>query len=163
MDSTELMYVVMPGPEFDAVVTRYPEAKGHRLYGMAAPRLKYFEHRSCLMRGPDERVLIMAVAPINPDHSADEEGHRFVARGMLELEVDPGNNGTMWFKYLTVNPDFQRQGIAKRLLHLMVVHMQTYPRVLQRSRSSDEGELKIQGYIDNLLAESGIMWRQTGR
>lgn len=163
MDSTELMYVTMPGPEFDALVTRYPEAKSHPLYGLASPRLKYFERRSCLVRGPDERVLIMCVVPLKADRTADDEGNRFVAIGMLELEVDPGDAGTMWFKYLTVHPDFHRQGIAKQLLNSMVAVMQACPRVLQRSRSSDEGVLKIQGYIDALLAESGILWRQTDR
>jgi ribosomal protein S18 acetylase RimI-like enzyme len=163
MTSPELLYVAMPGPEFETLVSRYPEAKTHPLYGLASPRLKYYDHRSCLVRGPDERVLIMCVVPVNADRSLDDEGNRFTAIGMLELEVAPGDAGTVWFKYLTVHPDFQRQGIAKQLLRRMVAVLQDHPRVLQRSRSSDEGARKIQGYIDALLAESDVLWRQTGR
>lgn len=162
-DLTNLKFIVLTGEQFDELVTRDPDAELAEFYGLASPKLKYYMHRSCLVRSPDQRVFLMCVSPTNPGGYSDEDGAKLFPVGIIELEVSPYNDREMWFKYLTVHPSLSRQGIAKELLNMMVAYMQAHPRLLQRSSASEEGEQKIQAYIDQLLVGTGITWRQTGR
>lgn len=117
--------------------------------------------RSGLARGVDTRTFFLAVTP----PQMDKESGRSLAHavGILELQVSPYDDKEVWFKYLTVDESYQRKGVAKRLLTMMVEHLKVHPRRLARSRASDEGALKVQDYIDKLLDAHRIEWTQTGR
>jgi len=164
-----LTFSTVTGLQFEDLVCLYREAEPAHLRGLAPPRLKYYMRRSCLSRSEDQRVFFICSVPLTQDmHDPErphlyDDGYRQLPVGILELEVSPYDPDEMWLKYITVHPDYQRQGIAKRLLAMMVEHMQAHPRLLQRSSASEEGAVKIQAYIDKLLEDTGIRWRQTGR
>ena len=169
-DLSNLKFATLTGPQFEDLICQSKGAQPAELRGLAPPRLKYYMRQSILSREPDQRVFMMCVAPLTADCPPDperphlyEDGYRLLPVGMLELQVSPYDENVMWCKYITVHPDYHRQGVAKRLLAMMVEHMQAHPRLLQRSSASEEGAVKIQAYIDQLLDTAGVKWQQTGR
>lgn len=126
---------------------------------MEHPTLKYFYPKTgfqALLHRKDERTFMVAsVAP-----PPDAENTLRICVGLLELEVSPNDAREVWLKYITVAPEFQRRGIAKRLLALAAEHMKKKGGFLVRSSASDEGTLKVQSYIDTVLDEQGIAWTQ---
>lgn len=151
------VYRSLTGPEFSDAVSGIYRGPGDIVPPwLLSPRLKYYLPRSCLVRGPDRRQLLMCLR-------ADPEGSACLqAIGILELEVSPYQDDVVWLKYITVDPAFQRQGIARELLAMMVEHLKAHPRKLERSRPSEEGAVRIKGYIDTLLNSHELPWTQGG-
>ena len=148
--------------------TRFEDATCGRAYmdgdisrpGFHPPKLKYY-YPFLLPTSKDLRVLWVASLPAVAEKRSDRLRRQVV--GLLELETSPFDADVAWLKYVSVDPAYQRQGIAKRMLEGMVQHLQMTGQLLERSRPSEEGELKIQAYIDNLLDSHGIRWTQSGR
>ncbi len=159
-----ISYHVLTGPEFDAALSgRWDKAQIVPRW-LLSPRknIKYYRPRSSLIREPDKRTMFLAVIPNDAENAvADEEAHLMKAVGVLELQVNPYDDSVVWLKYISVDPLFQRRGIAARLLSDMVAHLQSDPRVLSRSRPSEEGKLKVQAYISALLDKSRLAWTQS--
>lgn len=158
---TTVTFLALSGPDFDiAIQGDWKPVRATRPW-LLSPRLKYYMRKCGFERGPDLRTFFLALTPARMD---DDMGLMMQsAIGIIELQVSPYGNDVVWLKYITVDPAWQRKGVAKRLLALMAEHLKLHPRRLARSRASDEGADKIQDYIDQLLDTSGIEWTQTGR
>jgi ribosomal protein S18 acetylase RimI-like enzyme len=157
-----LSYHTLTGEEFEDAISGQWRSGGQHVIPrwLNSPKLKYYMHRSCLIREPDQRTFFLCTVPA--DINEGEPALQDVV-GMLELQVSPFDDTQVWLKYITVNPAYQRRGIAKHLLALMVSHLKANPRCLSRSRASEEGAVKIQSYIDRLLTEENLAWTQSGR
>lgn len=150
----------LTGPEFDDAVSGQWHGEGRVTPAwLKSPKLKYYMPRSCLVHGPDKRQLFLCVVP----SPTPERPNYREAVGVLELEVSPYDDGVVWLKYITVHPKFQRRGIARQLLAMMVTYLQANPRRLERSRPSEEGAVRIKGYIDQLLDSVKLPWAQSGQ
>jgi GNAT superfamily N-acetyltransferase len=161
--AANLEFQAITGPDFELAMSGFRDDAGARVpRWLHSPQLKYYYHRSCLQRGEDTRLYFLC---LQPAAAVAEEGNEILRRvvGMLELETSPYDPGEVWFKFITVDPAHQRQGIARKLLDMMVAHLHTSRQRLIRSSASDEGAQKIMGYIDHLLATNAIAWTQSGR
>ena len=151
-------FVKLSGAEFSAALSGRWTGQEVIPRWLESPKLKYYcpPHLSAK---PEGFTYFLAVVP---DEAGDEDGPPLMrAVGMLELEVSPWDQGEVWLKFISVHPAWQRQGIAKGLLEMMVAHLQAHPRLLSRSRSSEEGRVKIQAYISSLLDAHALPWKQT--
>ncbi len=155
-----LDYVVLSGAQFDdAVSGRWNGGGDITPRWLESPTLKYYFPRGILMPSTDERAFFLALTAPSPTKRTPKPLKRAV--GVLELEVNPSDDGEIWLKYITVDPQYQRQGIAKELLALMVSYLKQHPRLLSRSRSSEEGKAKVQAYISGLLDANALRWKQS--
>jgi ribosomal protein S18 acetylase RimI-like enzyme len=150
-------YLTLSGAEFDAAVSGRWTETGVVPRWLESPRLKYYMPQGITMT-KDERTLILAVVTSVPTRRVPKPLKRAV--GILELQVNPYDDREIWLKYITVDPQRQRVGIAKELLTRMVSYLAQHPRLLVRSRPSEEGRAKIQAYITRLLDTNSLPWSQ---
>ena len=165
MTERNLQFCKLHGPDFEDAV------QGHRRPDgtiappwLAQPRVRYYSPRSALrgLRGEkDGRVLFLALTEPSKDLDSGWTLQRCV--GALELDQSPYESDLLWLMYVSVDPEYQRQGVAATLVSMMVQHLASQPVRLQRSTASDEGALKIQAHLDRALNAAGIAWTQNGR
>ena len=158
--TAQLQFVVLTGPQFEDAMSGDGAGNSHWLL---SPRLKYYFRASALSRGPDTRVFFIC-------HEAeakwDEEQHLTAKRpvGMLEIErYEHGLDNEYGMKYVTVLPEYQRRHIAAKLLRMLTHFLKTRDACLNRSMPTEEGEQKIQLYIDRLFEAHEVCWRQGAR
>jgi GNAT superfamily N-acetyltransferase len=109
----------------------------------------------------------MATAALTPEEM-DEHGvwYRNPEKlrkpvGVLELQWSPYEEDVVWLQYITVDPLWQRRGIAQQLARNMAGALKGKGCRLHRSRPSDEGLKHIKSFIDKTLDAAGIHWTQT--
>jgi GNAT superfamily N-acetyltransferase len=132
---------------------------------IAHPTLKYYYPEPGLVSPYDKSLDTHRfwAATTAPELDADSGLLLRKVIGLLEVETSPFDAKVLWMRYVSVAPEHQRRGIAKRLLAGLVQHLKKTGQTLERSTASEEGRLKIQAYIDGLLAANGIAWKQNNR
>lgn len=121
---------------------------------MMSPKLYYYY--GATTRVKDRHFLIATI-------DAQEDGEKLQQPvGMIELQQSPDDASRMWMLYITVHPDFQRQGISKKLVNMLASHMLGLPgKVLSRSTSSDEAVTKnFAKVVDEILDAHDVLWEQ---
>jgi GNAT superfamily N-acetyltransferase len=144
------VFVHLSGALFDGAIYGARTATERNAPWLSPPTLKYFAPRSPLQRAPDTRELFVC-----------HVGKTIV--GLLELQRSPYNAREAWLMYVSVDPLWQRRGIAAELLEQMASWLASQGLELSRSRASDEGAARIQRFIDALLPRYQIVWRQGDR
>ncbi len=160
---TGMLFQAVDGALFETMTQGRRNEDGTRTEPTVhVPRLKYFAHRTGFeaLHNPDRRTMLMAMTA--PEPEGEHAGLRLV-RGLLQMEVNPYDACELWVSYLTVDPAWQRRGIARGLLDMMVEQARSRKMRLSLSYATEEGQRKIQPYIDALLDASGITWSQSGR
>lgn len=156
----------MTGHYFDVAISGYRIGNGAvQEPTLAQPTLKYF-HPGAGASFPydkkkDTRRFWVATTP--PELDADTGLMLRKVVGLLETETSPEDERKLWMRYVSVAPEFQRRGVAKRLLGGLVTYLKKSQQVLERSRSSEEGRVKIQDYLDQILDGEQIRWSQSNR
>lgn len=127
---------------------------------LLCPKLHYYRHPSWAANKADYTYLMCTVSTFSEEH--DQTMQRVV--GLIELERSPykGQEHIVWLKYVTVDPQYQGQGIATRLIQMLARHMAKTGDTLQRSYSTEEG-MRIQAKVDQALDEAGVPWTQSHR
>ena len=167
MPAQELEYEVLTLPELDDAISGYPDDNNAIVPPrLLSPKLKYYMRPSPLLRGKDSKYLfLMATAALTLEEQEDcwskhpEQMRKPV--GLLELEWSPHEEGVVWLKYITVEPAWQKRGIAHKLVDNMVTVLSQKNCRIDRSRPSDEGLAQIKSYIDKVLDGAGISWTQS--
>lgn len=161
---TGILVQDLTGPLFEnAMSGRWHENPALRdLPWLRSPSLKYYHPGFWLRPGEkDTRMFFAAMtAPVKDEESG------YVLRecvGLLELQTSPHDPKEAWLMYVSVAPEYQRRGLARRMLENMAEHLRKQKQHLHRSRASEEGATKIQQYLDDFLDHHGIAWTQTGR
>lgn len=156
-----LIYLALSGPGFEDAISGNGGNPNIPAW-LASPKLRYFEHRSALLLSEtDQRTFFLALTSPKPDDGPD--GNLARAIGILELQVSPYDDHEVWLKYITVDPDYQRRGVSKKLLDMMVALLRDQDCLLSRSRPGKDSPPELQHYIDHLLDGAGIRWMQSGR
>lgn len=122
---------------------------------LASVRLPYYMQRSWLLDSDDTRQFFMATAP-----NADPASSLRVAVGLLEVEKSPYDE-VLWVKYVTVHPDFQRQGIATALYQQAADFSLEQRLPLQRSRPGINASPAFTASISRMLDAKGVSWTQS--
>lgn len=152
---SQVEYFSLTGTEFDAAIKGvYDNYKYVKAPWLEIPKLKYYIQRSALVRGPDKRQFFLSVESKNNNRLK-----KIV--GILELQESPYDESVMWLKYITVFPGRQGQGIAKKLVDMMVVFLKSNPHCLERSKPTEDGKVRIKGYIDKVLTAEKLLWTQS--
>jgi GNAT superfamily N-acetyltransferase len=130
-----------------------------------ARRLTYFQVPPAHNRG--KYLFLMATAALTPEEM-DEHGVWYSNPeklrkpvGVLGLQWSPYEEDVVWLQYITVDPLWQRRGIAQQLVRNMAVALKGKGYRLHRSGPSDEGLKHIKSFIDKTLDDTGIRWTQT--
>jgi GNAT superfamily N-acetyltransferase len=148
--SNQLEFSSLTGTEFEEAI--YGANNAARL---AAPSLKYYHPWPPF--GPKvERWVFVATLP-------GEVPSVRVPIGMLELQSSPYAQDEVWLMYVSVTPAYQRLGISRRLLQELASHLRGKGKLLVRSRPAISSPPMFQAFIDQVLTEARIAWRQGDR
>jgi len=130
---------------------------------IAKPELKYYHNTPARVqpydKNKDKTRFWVATTP--PEKDAESGIMLRRAVGLLELQTSPLDENVTWLMYVSVDPAFERRGIAKRLLDGLVKHLKKTGKRLERIGPANEGRDKLQHYLDRLLDEQGIAWTQS--
>lgn len=143
----QLQYVVMTGPEFQRA-------------SFCDPGWKYYHPPMWLRGEKDQRTFIFALLPQEQDEE-DDSTHMVV--GAIELQVSVYEHDVLWFKYISVLPEFKDRGISKRLIEKLIEHLKGKSDfLLEVSMYSDEGMLYFKKNLEAALDAGSINWRPSG-
>ncbi len=150
MHPGKIEYWSLTGDEFEDAVYGSPVARPT----LAAPALKYYHPWPPL--GPKvTRRVFLATSLIEPPLPTPV--------GMLETMVSPHDARELWVMFVSVDPAFQRRGISRALLRMLIAHVQEEPRLIVRSSSSGYAPQGFQPFVDQILNETRLPWRQGNR
>jgi GNAT superfamily N-acetyltransferase len=138
-------FLSLTGKEFDAAVKGvWGDGEYIQEPWMLSPEIKYYYPRYPVIRDADKRQFFLCVetSPCKSNNGFKE------AVAILELQESPYDNNVMWLKYISVREDRQGRGISKKLVDMMVIFLKSNPHHLERSFASEEGKMRIKGYID---------------
>lgn len=126
-----------------------PKPENRRSPWLNSIKLRYYQGRSCLLRGKDERVLFMAYV--------DAADNMKTAVGLLEIDyTGPGEVG---LHYVTVAPEYHRKGLAGNLYKMLIAHLKANGLKLYRSRPGAKTPAEFTQFVSKLLDKEGIEWR----
>jgi GNAT superfamily N-acetyltransferase len=80
------------------------------------------------------------------DYNEVQKEHHFIAQisekiiGMAGVQVNPDDTGQLWIKFISVDPEYQGQGIAKKLLLLIYQYCDKRGFKMAPGSFSEEGE-----------------------
>lgn len=95
------------------------------------------EHDPDLWDNKRIRYLVFSEAK-HETHITAFMGEKIV--GMAGLQVNPYNNQELWIKFVSVDPDYQGQGIARQLLGKVYEYAHEKHKNLKSSSFTDDGE-----------------------
>lgn len=149
-----LQWRQLSGSAFEDALSGVYDKHGTRIEPawLLSPKLKYYFPRSCLARGADTRQFFMAVerSAANPDV--------WQAVAMLEIANQGDEKPCVGIKYVTVHPDYRRQGLSMRLYGMLVAHLKANNLRLYRTRPGAETPTAFTGAVTRLLTAQGVDW-----
>lgn len=85
---------------------------------------------------------------------------RVYVKAMIELEQNPYDENVIWLKFFEVSPEFQGKGFSKVMIDSLIsVFKDKYAgKILQRSRASDDGVLKLKDNLSNSLDAANVSY-----
>lgn len=101
-----------------------------------------------------EYYFILATVKAPSEHDSNFIVDKIV--GMVELQKSPHDANVIWLDFLSVDPEYKKRGIGKRLAYEMCNFLKDKPWSLERSRPSDEGIKYIKSIIDDLVEKYNI-------
>lgn len=144
----------LTGPAFEDALsgTGRQGASTETAAWLESPKLKYFWHRSPLVRGEDNRVFFLATLP----GAGSQNKHLPVAA--IEVDLNEDQAATLGIKYVTVHEDWRRQGLALRLYTMLVEHLKDHNLKLYRTRPGTETPPDFTASVTQLLTLHGVDW-----
>ena len=167
MSVQELHYEILTLRELEDAISGFRRDDNTRVPSrLLSPKLHYYMQPSVLIPGRyDKYLFLMATAALTPDEQkecwSDQPEKVRKPVGLLELEWSPYEENVVWLKYVTVDPAWQSQGVARKLVRNMVTVLANKQCRLDRSRPSEQGLSRIKAYIDEVLNDAGIHWTQS--
>ncbi len=156
LNAEALQFHVLSGPEFEDARWGKRTTDGHRLAPpwLQTPRLKYFDDRSVLQRGPDRRVFFMATREAAQKAAAGTRE----AVAMLEIDQEGCQQPTVGIKYVSVLEPFRKRGLALKLYELLTQHLLATGERLYRTRPGAQTPQEFTAAVTRLLEHKGINW-----
>ena len=153
MSTTQLEFMQMSGSEFVDAITHAPDAR----VLLSSPKLKYyFPWDDWAKPEPVVREVFLATQKVR-----DKKDFKIV--GMIELTLSPFSDKEVWLMFISVDPAFQRQGVSRELLTMLIAYLKETGKLLVRSRSSEFAPEGFQDFVDKMLNDQHIPWRQGER
>jgi len=76
--------------------------------------------------------------------------------GLSELEQNPDDESNYWFKFISVDPEYQNKGYASMLIEKIFEFAKKNNYSLTLSRYSEEGLQKLKNTVEKLIQETGV-------
>lgn len=83
--------------------------------------------------------------------------------GLSELEVNPNSANSLWIKFISVDPKYQGQGYASKLIDEICKFAQEKGFSLEASAYSVDGEQKLKSRLIQETSKFGIEFLDTER
>ena len=149
-----LQWRQLSGSAFEDALSGVYDKHGTRIEPawLLSPKLKYYFPRSCLVRGTDTRQFFLAV-----ERSASNPT-RWQAVALLEIANQEYEDSCVGIKYVTVHPEYRRQGLSMQLYGMLVEHLKANGLRLYRTRPGAETPAAFTEAVTRFLTEQGVDW-----